>query len=398
MSAFLTLTAVNIRSFVRNRTALFWTFAFPVIFILLFGAIFSGGGTPSYKIGWVDQDGTAASTLLREGFARVPLLKLHNGSLSASLDAMRKGSLDGVVVVPKGYGAAVAAARGSSAAGAGAGNSGGSGAGDSGTPGALGAGNSGTPGNSGTVPLDVYTDPSQQTSSTTIRQVVAQVVSSTNLAVLGGTPTLTVVDRSLQTQDLTNAAFLVPGILGMALMQLGVFGAVPLVAQREKLILKRLGATPLPRWKLVGSNVVLRLLIGIGQAVLIMGIGVAVFGVTVLGALWLMAAIVVLGALTFISIGYVIASFARTEEAADGIVQVIQFPMMFLSGVFFPVEIMPSLLRPVAAVLPLTYLGDALRQVMVGGSPYAPLPLDLGILAAWFVVCLAISARFFRWE
>ena len=381
MSAFLTLTVANIRSFVRDRTALFWTFAFPVIFILLFGAIFSGGGTPSYTVGWVDQDGTAASALLRDGFARVPLLKLQNGSLGGSLDAMRKGSLNGVVVVPKGYGAAVAAARGSSAAAAGASVAAGSGT-----------------ANSGTVPLDVYTDPSQQTSSTTIRQVVAQVVSSTNLALLGGRPILATVDRSLQTQDLTNAAFLVPGILGMALMQLGVFGAVPLVAQREKLILKRLGATPLPRWTLVGSNVVLRLLIGIGQAVLILGIGVAVFGVTVLGALWLMAAIVVLGALTFISIGYVVASFARTEDGANGIVQVIQFPMMFLSGVFFPIDIMPSLLRPVAAVLPLTYLGDALRQVMVGGSPYAPLPLDLGILAAWFVVCLAISARFFRWE
>ena len=381
MSAFVTLTAANIRSFVRDRTALFWTFAFPVIFILLFGAIFSGGGTPSYNVGWVDQDGTAASALLRDGFAGVPLLKLKDGSLSASLDAMRKGSLNGVVVVPKGYGAAIAAAHGSSGAGAGA----------TAAAGPIAAG-------PGTVPLDVYTDPSQQTSSATIRQVVAQVVSTTNLALLGGSPILATVDRSLQTQDLSNAAFLVPGILGMALMQLGVFGAVPLVAQREKLILKRLGATPLPRWTLVGSNVVLRLLIGIGQAVLILGIGVAVFGVTVLGALWLMVAIVVLGALTFISIGYVVASFARTEDAANGIVQVIQFPMMFLSGVFFPIEIMPSLLRPVAAVLPLTYLGDALRQVMVGGSPYAPLPLDLGILAAWFVVCLAISARFFRWE
>jgi ABC-2 type transport system permease protein len=383
MSAFMTLTAANIRSFVRDRTALFWTFAFPVIFILLFGAIFSGGGTPSYNVGWVDQDGTAASALLRNGFAGVPLLKLKDGSLSASLDAMRKGSLNGVVVVPKGYGAAIAAARGSSAAGAGTRAAA--------TAGPIAAG-------PGTVPLDVYTDPSQQTSSATIRQVVAQVVSTTNLALLGGRPILATVDRSLQTQDLSNAAFLVPGILGMALMQLGVFGAVPLVAQREKLILKRLGATPLPRWTLVGSNVVLRLLIGIGQAVLILGIGVAVFGVTVLGALWLMVAIVVLGALTFISIGYVVASFARTEDAANGIVQVIQFPMMFLSGVFFPIEIMPSLLRPVAAVLPLTYLGDALRQVMVGGSPYAPLPLDLGILTAWFVVCLAISARFFRWE
>ena len=139
-------------------------------------------------------------------------------------------------------------------------------------------------------------------------------------------------------------------------------------------------------------------MIAIVQAVLIVGIGVAAFGVQVLGALWLMAAIVILGALSFISIGYVVAAFVRTEEAANGIVQVIQFPMMFLSGVFFPIEIMPSVLRPVSAILPLTYLGDALRQVMVSGSAFAPLPVDLAILGGWFVVCLGISARFFRWE
>ena len=382
MQALLRLTIANVRSFVRDRNALFWTFAFPVIFILLFGAIFSGGGSTTYRVGWVDQDGTAGSAQLRQAFASVPLLRLQDDSLSAARAAMQKGDVQGIVVVPRGYGAAVAGSAGAGYAG-------------TGSAGATGPATGAT---GPAVRLELYTDPSQQTSSTTIRQVVAQVVASLNVALTGRTAILGVTDRALQTQDLTSAAFLVPGILGMALMQLGLFGAVPLVAQREKLILKRLGATPLPRWTLVGSNVVLRLLIGIGQAVLIMGIGVVAFGVTVLGSLWLMAGIVVLGALTFISIGYGIASFARTEEAANGIVQVIQFPMMFLSGVFFPLEIMPSVLRPVAAVLPLTYLGDALRQVMVGGSAYAPLPLDLGILAAWFVVCLGISARFFRWE
>ena len=388
MQALLRLTIANVRSFVRDRNALFWTFAFPVIFILLFGAIFSIGGSTTYRVGWVDQDGTAGSAQLRQAFASVPLLRLQDDSLSAARAAMQKGDVQGIVVVPRGYGAAVAGSAAPGATGPAAGATG---------P-AAGATGPATGATGPAVRLELYTDPSQQTSSTTIRQVVAQVVASLNVALTGRTAILGVTDRALQTQDLTSAAFLVPGILGMALMQLGLFGAVPLVAQREKLILKRLGATPLPRWTLVGSNVVLRLLIGIGQAVLIMGIGVVAFGVTVLGSLWLMAGIVVLGALTFISIGYGIASFARTEEAANGIVQVIQFPMMFLSGVFFPLEIMPSMLRPVAAVLPLTYLGDALRQVMVGGSAYAPLPLDLGILAAWFVVCLGISARFFRWE
>ena len=369
MHALATLTVANIRSFIRDRTALFWTLAFPVIFILLFGAIFSGNGGTTYKVGWVDEDGSPAAGQLRQVFAQVSLLELEDGSLAGSRDAMQQGDLRGIIVVPAGYGDAIAAAK-----------SGGTGAGGP------------------AVSLEVYTDPSQQTSSGTIGQIVSQVASSLNVAMTGRSPILGVTTHSIQTQDLTNAAFLVPGILGMALMQLGIFGAVPLVAQREKLILKRLGATPLPRWTLVGSNVALRLLIGLVQAALIVGIGIAAFGVQVLGALWLMAAVVILGAMSFIAIGYLVAAFVRTEEAANGVVQVIQFPMMFLSGVFFPIEIMPSFLRPVAAFLPLTYLGDALRQVMVSGTAFAPLPVDLAVLGGWLVVCLAISARFFRWE
>jgi ABC-2 type transport system permease protein len=108
--------------------------------------------------------------------------------------------------------------------------------------------------------------------------------------------------------------------------------------------------------------------------------------------------IVFLGAVTFVSIGYVIASFARTEEAANGMTSIVQFPLMFLSGIFFPLEILPSWLRSVATVMPLTYLGDALRQVMVGGTPFVPLGVDVAVLAGWLVVCLGISARFFRWQ
>ena len=373
MNSFLPLTVANIRSFVRDRSALFWTLAFPIIFILLFGSIFSGGGNTTYTVGWVDLDATPASAQLRSAFAQVPLLDLKDNTQDAARDAMRKGDLRGVIVIPKGFGAAVPSVTGGSGGGS--------------------AASGGSP-----LQIELYTDPSQQTTSQTIRQVVGQIVSALNVRLTGRPPVLAVLDRPLQSEELTAAAFLVPGILGMALMQLGLFGAVPLVAQREKLILKRLSATPLKRWTLVGSNVVLRLIIGIAQAILILAIGTVVFGVRVLGDYALMAALVVLGAATFVAIGYVIASFARTEESTNGIVSVVNFPMMFLSGVFFPIEIMPSVLRPVAAVMPLTYLGDGLRQVMVGGSAYAPLGVDFAILLGWLVICLGISARFFRWE
>jgi len=106
----------------------------------------------------------------------------------------------------------------------------------------------------------------------------------------------------------------------------------------------------------------------------------------------------VLGALMFISLGYVVASFVPTEESANMVTSILQFPLMFLSGIFFPIAFMPQWLQPVAALLPLTYLGDALRQTMVGGAAYAPLYVDVLVLAGWLVVSFLISARFFRWQ
>ena len=358
----LPLTIANVKSYYRDRGALFWTIAFPVIFVVLFGSIFSGGPT-SFAVGWVDQDQSAASANLRQGFAGISLLDLKDASQDDALAQMRDGKLDAVVVVPAGLGAAMATSGSTSAP----------------------------------FQLTLYTDPSKSTASSTVEQIVAQVVGGINQTLSGKPPALAVQPQPLQTQNLTSAAYFVPSILAMALMQLGVFAAIPLVAQREKQILKRLGATPLARSTLVGSNVFMRLLIAVVQTVIIVGIGVVLFGVSVLQPL-AVAALVVLGAVTFVSIGYVIASYARTEDSANTLASVVQFPLMFLSGIFFPIAFMPQWLQPVAALLPLTYLGDALRQTMVGGAAYAPLYVDVLVLSGWLIVTFLISARYFRWQ
>ena len=91
--------------------------------------------------------------------------------------------------------------------------------------------------------------------------------------------------------------------------------------------------------------------------------------------------------MAFLALGYVLASFTKTEDAANGITQVVQFPMMFLSGVFFPIERDAAVPPGIARLIPLTYLADALRQVMVGGTPFAPLAVCAAVLLAWLVVC-----------
>jgi ABC-2 type transport system permease protein len=360
VNALLLLTVANIRSFTRDRAALFWTLAFPLIFVILFGSIFSGGNSER-TIGFADLDSTPASATLKAAFASISNVKLVDGSESDLLARMRKGDVSAVIVVPKGYADTVAARQ-------------------------------------GTASLIVYTDPTQSAADGATRQLVGFVLSQVNQAATGLPPAVEPSFKTVQTNDLTFISYLVPSILGMSLMQLGVFAAIPLVADRQKLILKRLQATPLRRWQLVGSNVLMRLLIAIVQTAIIVGVGSSFFHVQIAGSWLLIGTLILLGSLTFIALGYVIASFASTEDAANGMTSAVQFPLMFLSGTFFPIDAMPDALRTVARALPLTYLGDALRQVMVDGTPFSPLWVCFGVLIAWLVVCFGIAARFFRWQ
>src|SRR5512140_3186245 len=271
MGTLLGLTVANIKSLVRDRAALFWTIFFPIMFVFLFGWIFGGSGGAKISVGFADLDGTQASAGLRQAFAGVPLLSLHDGTVDEEKAAMQHGDVSAVIVVPKGLQDALVQARA---------------------------------GSKGSVAIQLYGDPSQNQTTQVVQGVVAQVANGFNLVAQGGTAILTVSQLTLQSTNISSVAYLVPSILAMALMQLGIFAAIPLVQQREKGILKRVGATPLARWKLVGSNVLLRLMVAIVDAVLIVGIGFAVFNVHITGNLLEVAAIVLLGSAAFLAIGF----------------------------------------------------------------------------------------------
>jgi ABC-2 type transport system permease protein len=361
METLLRLTVANMKGLVRDRAALFWTFFFPIMFVLLFGVLFSGSGNSKVSIGFVDQDsGGAVSTQLHDAFVAVPLLNVQTGNLDDEKAAMQRGDISAIVVVPEGLNQAVAAKQ--------------------------------------PVQLGLYTDPSKTQTTQVVEGVATQIANGFNLGLAHGSVIIGVAEQNLTSTNISTVAYLVPSILAMALMQLGVFAAVPLVQQREKGILKRMGATPLARWKLVASNILLRLVVAAVDTVLILGVGIAVFHIEIVGNLLEAAGFVFLGAGAFLALGFMLASFLKTEEQATGVVQVVQMPLMFLSGIFFPFDFMPDFLRSIARLLPLTYLGDGLRQSMVNGTQIAPIALDAAILFGWLVVCLAISARSFRWE
>ncbi|MGD0153676.1 MAG: ABC transporter permease [Thermacetogeniaceae bacterium] len=361
MKAFIQLVIANIKELLRDRMSMFWFIAFPIFFILLFGAIFSGSeDTASFAVGVVQQDNGPIAKGLDAALASVPVVKLHIGAQDAELAALRKGSRDLVVILPAGLSSAVKSQH--------------------------------------RVEIPVYYDGTKQMSSQVGIPLVEQVLNQVEAQATGHPLLLEARPQAVQAVTLKEIDYLLPGILAMALMQLGLFSALRLVSLRERKILKRLGATPLPRGLLIASEVTVRLLLAMMQALLIVIIGRLVFGVTIVSSWYLVAAWVLLGACTFVSLGYMLVSFARTVESGQGIVQLVQFPMMFLAGTFFPISFIPGFLQPFVKAMPLTYLADALRQVMTGNPPLFSIGADLGILLAWFTGSLLLGIRFFRWE
>jgi ABC-2 type transport system permease protein len=205
---------------------------------------------------------------------------------------------------------------------------------------------------------------------------------------------ITVSQANLRFIDYT-----LPGILAMSLMQLGLFATAPALVQlREQQVLRRFGATPLPRTTLLAAQVLHRLTLGLAQTVVIVGLGALVFHVHITGSLLELAGVVLLGALMMVALGYVISGVAKTQESVNGLSQLVNFPMLLLSGIFFSVDMMPQWARPIVSVLPLSFLGDALRQIMVGATPIYPLRTDVLVLAGWLIVGSLVAVRVFRWE
>jgi ABC-2 type transport system permease protein len=199
-------------------------------------------------------------------------------------------------------------------------------------------------------------------------------------------------------QQSSQAQLYVPGMLALGFLWLGVFGvAPPLVQQREQQVLRRIGATPLSRPQFMGAQVAWRLTTGLIQAALLLGYGLIAYKMQIVSPLPMLGAIV-LGSAVLVALGLVLASIARSNESVVGLGQVVQFPMMFLSGILFPMELLPSFLRPVANAMPLTYLGDALRQTMLGAPALFPLWVDFAVLAGCLALFSALAVRLFRWE
>jgi ABC-2 type transport system permease protein len=193
--------------------------------------------------------------------------------------------------------------------------------------------------------------------------------------------------------------FVVPGLLGMNLMGSAIWGlGFAIVEARQKKLLKRLVASPMPRWQYLASYLLSRLVMLVIEVAAFLGFAWWLFGVPFRGSMWQLAFLCILTSLSFSALGLLVASRARTMEAASGLMNLVMLPMWILSGVFFSATRFPAVIQPVVRALPLTAAIDALRGNMLQGMNLGQLIAPVAILFAWLAVPFVVALRIFRWR
>lgn len=193
--------------------------------------------------------------------------------------------------------------------------------------------------------------------------------------------------------------FVVPGLLGMNVMSSAIWGmGFAIVEARQKKMLKRLVASPMPRWQYLGSYILSRLAMLVIEVGVFLGFARVAFGVPFRGSLVELGALCLLTSLAFSALGLLVASRAKTMEAASGLMNLVMLPMWILSGVFFSASRFPAVIQPFVKALPLTAAIDSFRGNMLQGMSLGQMIGPVAILLAWLIVAFSVSLRIFRWR
>ena len=344
MTAYLTLVRMNLKMLFRARDVLFWNFAFPVLFMVLIGTAF--GKNPGFSAHVAIEGSGALVTGLAHALHQIKGMQVSIIG-SGGIGALKAGHIDVLMRIAQDH-----------------------------------------------VTL-IHTNAS---SSLSVLSIVQSTVMAMNLQALHQPPIIHTVVQQISVPGTSYIDFLAPGILGMTLMNTGLFSGTMLITHRSQGILRRIRGTPLPTGTFIGARITTQMIVALVQAALILLIAREVYHFTPVGNVWSLIPLLVVGELAFMTIGFFIAGVANTMEVAAALTNIVSLPMMFLAGVFYPVSQLPRFIKPVAEIMPLRYLTSGLRAVVVHGTPLANLGTDFIALCIVAVVCGFLAVKFFRWE
>lgn len=360
-----TFVPIDVKRLFRDKVAIFFVFVFPLIFLLIFGSIFGGDNTVSFRVALFNHSETEIAHQLEDQMNESDLFQVDEDLTTEdeAREKMSRGQLDAIVTLPPEFGEKSM---------------------DKSSP-------------SGQI--QILYEQSNETGGQTLASVLESIMEEVNMQFVETSMPFTVNAESTATEGLTSFDYVFAGVMGFTLLSLGIFGPTTVFPRmKQRGVLRRYKATPLKKWQFFSGNVLSNAFIGLISLVIMFVAAVLIFDLQMRGSYINLAIIVILGTILMFGIGLAIGGWAKNENQAAPIAQLVALPMMFLSGVFFPVFLMPEILQKITSFIPLTPVIDSIRLIITENVSLFDLGSEIGIILGWMVVVYLLAFKLFRWE
>jgi len=358
-------TKLSTKRFFRDRLALFFGILFPLIFLFVFGGIFSkSGNSVTFNVGVINHSNKPVASQFIHQATTSKIIKIDPtvSTLSAAETKMNRGQLDATLVLPSNFGAESA---------------------------------NKIPGGQVVV---YYTENNAQAGQTLVAILQSQFQTSNAKYIHGSSP-FTATSKEINAKSLTEFDYTFSGLLGFSIVGLGIFGPVNVFPELKKQgILRRLHTTPIRVWQYFTATMASQAIIGLVSLAVMFIAAIAFFHLKVVGNYLEIILFLIFSIVMILGIGLSIGGWAKNERQAAPLSNIIVFPMLFLSGTFFPRYAMPLWLQHATTYLPLTPVIDGVRLLATEGQHLTQIGPQLGLMAIWTIVIYAIAFKVFRWE
>lgn len=356
---------INTLRFFRDPLALFFTIAFPILFLFVSGGLFGNNSNVSFKVALINQSNSQFAQQFVDSPKSNSVFKIDNDvtTLDAANDKMVHSQLDAAIVLPQDFGQKQAGKTYPSGQ------------------------------------AKVYYTQNNQQAGTALGAILDAQFKQINSKFVQTDMPFTVSTEQVNQHALTSLDYTFSGLLGFSILGLGIFGPINLFPELKKQgVLRRLSTTPLRVWQFFMSNVITQAIVGLFGMAVTFAFAMIVFNLHVIGNFAEIAVFLAFGIVLILGIGLALGGWAKNERQVAPLANLVTFPMMFLSGTFFPRFLMPDWLQSITNYLPLTPVIDGVRLMITEGKHLVDLGPQLGIMAIWVIVIYAIAFRVFRWE
>lgn len=362
MRATLIFAVTQLKRFMRDPVALFFSLAFPLLFLFVFGSIFRNDSDISFDVAIFNHSETQFAQQFVEGLTREDTFKeVEVGSFDEAKEKMGRNEVDTIIEVPQEFGQLNANQHPSGS-------------------------------------LNVYYNEASPETGRTIGSILDAQLRVMGQEISQAPPLFSVEQKPTTTANLTQFDYMISGLLGFAILSMGIFGlANQLPAEKKAGSLRRIRATPFTRTQLIFGTLIYYGIIGLLSLALMLVVALTVFGFDMRGDWLQLGVFLIIAIMLMLGFGLLIGGWAKNENQSAVLSNAISFPLMFLSGIFFPRYLMPEWLQGITGYLPLTPVVDGIRYITTEGATLLDLGPQLAIIGIWLVVIYTLAIRLFRW-